>query len=58
MTAKPTVTRMEPTKVKLYIDTVSPFAYEAYYILRVRCGVTTGILDEDEDAVLNCALLC
>ena len=23
-------------KLTLYVDTVSPFAYEAYYILRVR----------------------
>lgn len=26
---------MAPVKIKLYVDTVSPFGYEAYYILRV-----------------------
>lgn len=30
-------------KITLYVDVVSPFAYIAYYVLRVRCGahVTT-----------------
>jgi hypothetical protein len=27
--------RMAGPKLTLYVDTVSPFAYEAYYILRV-----------------------
>jgi hypothetical protein len=36
MIIKPTIARMAPAKLKLYVDTVSPFAYEAYYILRVR----------------------
>ena len=26
-------------RLKVYVDTVSPFAYEAYYILRVRACV-------------------
>ena len=28
---------MPSPKITLYVDTVSPFAYEAFYILRVRC---------------------
>jgi hypothetical protein len=31
----PTNPRMAGPKLTLYVDTVSPFAYEAYYILRV-----------------------
>ena len=27
--------KMARPKITLYVDTVSPFAYEAYYILRV-----------------------
>lgn len=30
------VVRMARPKITLYVDTVSPFAYEAYYVLRVR----------------------
>lgn len=36
MIIKSAITKMAPPKLKLYVDTVSPFAYEAYYILRVR----------------------
>lgn len=36
MIIKTVIARMTSAKLKLYVDTVSPFAYEAYYILRVR----------------------
>jgi hypothetical protein len=42
MIIKPTIARMAPAKLKLYVDTVSPFAYEAYYILRVRPSLFIG----------------
>ena len=42
MIIKSTITRMAPAKLKLYVDTVSPFAYEAYYILRVLPSLFIG----------------
>jgi hypothetical protein len=38
---KQNYSRMAP-KLTLYIDTVSPFAYEAFYILRVRVSAECG----------------
>jgi hypothetical protein len=35
-TTRTTTFRMARPKITLYVDTVSPFAYLAYYILRVR----------------------
>lgn len=36
---------MARPKITLYVDTVSPFAYEAYYILRVSvCLLSRGRL--------------
>jgi len=39
------IANMARPKITLYVDTVSPFAYEAYHILRVslRAGVN-GVL--------------
>jgi hypothetical protein len=34
---------MATAKLKLYVDTVSPFAYEAYFILRVSATGTLRI---------------
>lgn len=34
-TARAAIANMARPKITLYVDTVSPFAYEAYYILRV-----------------------
>ena len=65
MIIKSTIARMAPAKLKLYVDTVSPFAYEAYYILRVRpysLGMQlrgSGVgKDDREKAGLNCVLKC
>ena len=48
---------MAHPRLKLYVDTVSPFAYEAYYILRASLSlvdsdaatgkVRSGVVDEN-----------
>jgi hypothetical protein len=35
--------RMAGPKLTLYVDTVSPFSYEAYYILRVSSGHASSL---------------
>jgi hypothetical protein len=35
--------RMAGPKLTLYVDTVSPFSYEAYYILRVSSGHSSSL---------------
>jgi hypothetical protein len=37
------MTTMAQPKITLYIDVVSPFAYEAFYILQVRAGITYSL---------------
>ena len=40
---------MSRPRIKLYVDTVSPFAYLAYYILRVRVESSVSSLPRDDE---------
>jgi len=49
-----TKTRMAGPKLTLYVDTVSPFAYEAYYILRVSSRYVSSVsLSSSKGLCLN-----